>query len=90
MKVKIRKTSPEVQDRLRHRLQVSINELRREVGWGWDLMNDHCIESFGRISSEMTNRELFRLMKDLYELRKFQAWQLKRGRVTTPLPSEST
>lgn len=79
MKVAYRNRSPEVQDRMRHRLEVAINDLRRAVAWDWQTLNEYCVGEFGRISQEMSIEDLFRLYKDLYELNRFLKWRQTRG-----------
>ena len=78
MKVAFRDKPEAVQERVRSRIQVGINDVRRAVGWDWATANEHCLDVFGAIVQDMTAPQLYRFYKDLWELRKFQQWKEKR------------
>ena len=64
-----------------HRWLVAINRLRLECGWTSAEMNEHirCSEEYQPAVwlGDLSRAQLFRVYKDLCELRKFQKWREK-------------
>jgi hypothetical protein len=75
MKVAFKNRSAQVQERTRHRLQVAINQIRIACSWDWAMTNEHCQAEFGAIVQDMGAPALYRFLKGLHNLRKFQIWK---------------